>query len=494
MFKKILVANRGEIAVRIIRACRDMGIETVALYSRNDRDSLHVRLADECMPVLSQQRYADQDEVLAIAEATGADAIHPGYGFLAEQPDFVRACVEKGIAFIGPPPEVIEQLQNKIDTMETVSSAGYLVPSHSEAAVGENEDELLQAMADDVGYPLVLKGCSGGRGRGSRVVFSADALMETARIARREAFKIYGNTRLYVEKAIAPSHYVAVQILGDQQGNIVHLGEREGSLLLHNQKMLEESPAPCLNDEQRERLWEAALVIAGLFNYENAGTVEFLVDNEGQFYFTEIKARIQIEHPVSEMVSRVDIVREQIRIAAGQPLPFTQAEVKLRGVAMQSRINAEDPWNNFLPSPGRLESFRLPGGPGLRIDTYGYNGCQVHVRFDPLLANVVAWAEDRTECITRLRRAIEEFKIAGVQTNLPLHLRILSDEDFLAGTYDTNLLTRLDLDGGSQRESVRKDLAVAAAVAFLLRNKTRRTALPDRIRSGWHRSSRRLPV
>ena len=494
MFKRILVANRGEIAVRIIRACRDMGIDTVALYSHNDRESLHVRLADECMPVLSQARYADQDEVLAIAEKTDVDAIHPGYGFLAEQPDFARRCEEKGIAFIGPPPSVIEQLQSKIDTMETVSSAGYLVPPHSETAADEGEDELLLSMANDIGYPLVLKGCSGGRGRGSRVAFSADDVLKMAHIARREANKIYGNTLLYVEKAIAPSHYVAVQILGDNEGNIVHLGEREGSLLLHNQKMMEESPAPCLDPDKREQLWSAAIAIAKLVNYQNAGAVEFLVDGDGQFYFTEIKARIQIEHPVSEMVSGVDIVREQIRIAAGQSLPFTQDAVKLRGVAMQARVNAEDPWNKFMPSPGTLERFRLPGGPGLRVDTYGYDGCRVHVRFDPLLANVVAWGEDRSACTTRLRRAIEEFKIVGVQTNLPLHLRILGDMDFLAGNYDTNFMSRLDLDQDGQNDDVRKDLAVAAAVAFMLRNKTRKVALPDRVRSGWHRSSRRLPV
>ncbi len=317
MFKKILVANRGEIAVRIVRACRDMGIETVALYSRNDRESLHVRLADECKPVFSELRYADMDEVLAIAKEMGADAIHPGYGFLAEQPAFARACAENGIAFIGPPPEVIEQLQNKINSMETVSRAGFMVPPHSETAVGEDDTELLHRLADEMGFPLVLKGSSGGRGRGSRVVFSSDELDDVALIARREASKIYGSTDLYLEKVIAPSHYVAVQILGDQHGNLIHLGEREGSLLLHNQKLVEESPAPCLAQDQRERLWDAALEIAKLFHYQNAGTVEFLVDSEGRFYFTEIKSRIQIEHPVSEMVSGVDIIREQIRIAAG---------------------------------------------------------------------------------------------------------------------------------------------------------------------------------
>ncbi len=494
MFKKILVANRGEIAVRIVRACRDMGIETVALYSRNDRESLHVRLADECKPVLSDLRYADMDEVLAIAVETGADAIHPGYGFLAEQPAFARACVENGIAFIGPPPEVIEKLQNKINSMETVSRAGFLAPPHSETTVGEDDADLLQTLADEMGYPLVLKGCSGGRGRGSRVVFSRDELEDVALIARREAFKIYGSTDLYLEKVIVPSHYVAVQILGDRQGNLIHLGEREGSLLLHNQKMVEESPAPCLTAGQRQRLWDAALEIARLFDYQNAGTVEFLVDSEGRFYFTEIKSRIQIEHPVSEAVSGVDIVREQIRIAAGEPLPCTQDDVTLRGVSMQVRINAEDPWNNYLPSPGRLDTFRLPGGPGVRVDTYGYTGCQVHVRFDPLLANVVVWGEDRDECITRMQRAIQDFKIVGVQTDLPLHLWILEEPAFVEGRYDTTFLSRESFDRKTDDPKMQRDLAVAAAVAFMLRNQVRKVTTPERTMSGWHRSSRRLPV
>jgi len=494
MFKKILVANRGEIAVRIVRACRDMGIETVALYSRNDRESLHVRLADECKPVFSERRYADMDEVLAIAKETGADAIHPGYGFLAEQPAFARACVENGIAFIGPPPEVIEQLQNKIKSMETVSRAGYMVPPHSETTIGENDSAMLHATAEEMGFPLVLKGSRGGRGRGSRVVFSREELDDVALIARREAFMIYGSTDLYLEKVIVPSHYVAVQLLGDKDGNLIHLGEREGSLLLHNQKLVEESPAPCLTQGQRERLWDAALEIARLFHYQNAGTVEFLVDSEGRFYFTEIKSRIQIEHPVSEMVSGVDIMREQIRIAAGESLPCEQDEVTLRGVSMQVRINAEDPWNNYLPSPGRLETFRLPGGPSVRVDTYGYTGCRVHVRFDPLLANVVAWGEDREECITRLRRAIQDFKIVGVQTNLPLHLWILSESAFVSGRYDTTFMSREAFDRSVHDPAMHRDLAVVAAVAFLLRNQVREVTTPERTKSGWHRSSRRLPV
>lgn len=497
MFKKILVANRGEIAVRVMRACRDMGIETVALYAPSERDSLHVRLADECAPVVSDLRYGDMDEVLEIAARTGADAIHPGYGFLAESPEFARRCAATGITFIGPPADVIEALQNKIGTMEAVRSAGFNVPPHSETAATSQEFGRLASMADELGYPLVVKACNGGRGRGSRVAVNRAMLAELAPVAHREAAKIYGSDQLYLEKVIAPSHYVAVQIVADKQGNMIHLGEREGSLLWHNQKLIEESPAPCLTPGQRARLWDAAIEIAKLFNYENVGTVEFLVDGEGRFYFTEMKARIQIEHPVSEMVSGVDIVHEQIRIAAGLPLHTDQAGVRLQGWAMQCRINAEDPWNNFLPSPGTLERFRLPGGPGVRVDTYGYAGCHVPMRYDSLLANVVTWADTREACIIRARRALEDFKVVGVQTILAMHLQILSDPDFIQGTYDTNYMRRWRREGAAHSgldPRMARDLAAAAAVAFTLRHQSGKSTTPDRFAGGWHRSSRRLPA
>ncbi len=494
MFKKVLVANRGEIAVRIIRACRDMGIETVALYSGNDRNSLHVRIADECMAVKSELRYGDAEEVLEIARRTGADAIHPGYGFLAEEPEFARACAEAGITFIGPKPEVLEALRNKIQAMETVRRAGFNVPAYSETAVPGSDTERLAAMADDLGYPLVVKSNRGGRGRGSRVIHSQAEMKQRLAVAEAEAQRIYGNDLLYLERAIEPSYYVAVQVLADTQGNIIHLGEREGSVLLHNQKLIEESPAPCLGDEQRTRLWQAALEIARLFAYENAGTVEFIVDREGRFYFTEMKGRIQIEHPVSEMVSDVDIVREQICIAAGDPLSRRQEDVELRGHAMQCRINAEDPWNRYLPSPGELRRFRLPGGLHVRVDTYGYVGCRVPVRFDPLLANVVVWGQTRAECLQRMRRALEDFKIVGVQTNLPLHIHILNTPEFVAGNCDiSHTLTEREFTARQGLPDFRRDLAAAAAVAFVLRREGAKPTTPARLSSGWHRSSRRLP-
>jgi acetyl/propionyl-CoA carboxylase alpha subunit len=494
MFKKILVANRGEIAVQVIRVCRDMGIQTVALFSSTERDSLHVRLADECMPVLSEKRYADADEVLAIAQRTGADAIYPGYGFLSEEADFIDMCAAAGIAFIGPPAEVVRACKIKLAMMALAEEAGYQTPVHSPEPATVAEMAKLTEMAAAVGYPLVVKSCSGGRGRGSRVVDRPENLAVVAEIAAREAERIFGNDKLYLERAISPSHYVVVQILADAHGNIVHLGEREGSVLLHNQKLIEESPAPCLNDEQRARLWAEAVEIARRVNYQGAAGVEFLVDEAGDFYFTEIKARIQIEHAVSGMVAGVNIVQEQIRVAAGDPLSFRQDEVELRGCAIECRINAEDPWHGFMPSPGTLRSFRLPGGPGVRVDTYGYAGCTVPQRYDPLLANVIVKAKSRPAAVQRLRRALQDFKIVGVQTNVPMHLQIVEHPAFVAGEYDTNFMRRLDFAEPDLDEETRRDLAVAVAVAFAARSDLSRPSVPDRVTSGWHRSSRRLPV
>lgn len=494
MFKKILIANRGEIAVRIIRTCREMGIATVALYTLADRDSLHVRLADEAMLLHSPLRYGDADEVLAVAKQLGADAIHPGYGFLAEEADFAERCANDGITFIGPSAKIIRSLRNKLEAMETVRQAGYSVPTYVQLPDGELEDAYLQQRAAEIGYPMVVKSARGGRGRGARVVMKADKLQEAVQTARREAAMIYGDKRLYLERAIAPSHYVVVQVLADMQGNMVHLGEREGSLLRHNQKLIEESPAPSLNDDQRARLWTMAMDIARLFHYQNTGAVEFLVDGAGNLHFTEIKGRIQIEHAVSEMVSDVDIVREQIRIAAGEPLSKTQDEIHLSGWAMECRINAEDPWNDYLPSPGRLTRFRLPQGPDVRVDTYGYVGCEIPQRFDPLLANLIVRGDTREACVHRLRRALQEFRVVGVQTNLPLHLQILHDPAFESGQYDTRFMHAFRFDTKFRDEEMHSDLAAMVAVAYALRGRVGKSVVPETVRSGWHRSARRLPV
>jgi acetyl/propionyl-CoA carboxylase alpha subunit len=393
---------------------------------------------------------------------------------------------------------VTRSLRNKIEAMDTVKRAGYSVPLYAEldsgSAAGDQDEAYLAQRAEEVGYPLVVKSARGGRGRGARVVLKAEQLLEAVDAARREAQMIYGDDHLYLEKGIAPSHYVAVQILADSHGNMVHLGEREGSLLRHNQKLIEESPAPSLNDTQRTALWQMALDIARLFRYQNAGAVEFLVDEGGNFHFTELKGRIQIEHAVSEMVSDVDIVAEQIRIAAGEPLGRQQADIRLSGWAMQCRVNAEDPWNDYLPSPGLLTRFRLPQGPGVRVDTYGYAGCEIPQRFDPLLANLIVRSETREDCVQRLRRALQEFRIVGVQTNLPLHMQILHDEQFVAGDYDTRYMTRFQFETKCRDEEVRKDLAAMVAVAYALRGHIGKPQTPERIQTGWHRSARRLPV
>jgi acetyl/propionyl-CoA carboxylase alpha subunit len=495
MFKKILIANRGEIATRIIRTCREMGILTVALYTSADRDSLHVRLADEAHMLHSPNRYGDADEVLAIAQKTGAAAIHPGYGFLAEEAGFAERCADEGIVFIGPPPSVIRSVRDKIEAMEAVKRAGYRVPLYADLPGADAEEAALQQAANSVGYPLIVKSARGGRGRGARVVMRADGLSEAVRAARYEAELIYGDDHLYVERAIAPSHYLAVQVLADAHGNIVHLGEREGSLLRHNQKLIEESPSPLLNPEQRAALWSTAIDIARLFKFQNTGSIEFLVDGAGNFHFTEVKARIQIEHGVSEMVSGVDIVREQIRIAAGEPLSRSQQEIRLDGWAMQCRINAEDPWNEYLPSPGRLTRFRLPQGPDVRVDTYGYVGCAIPERFDSLLANLIVKGDDRAMCLSRMQRALMEFRIIGVQTNVALHKQIIQNPGFVSGKYDTTFMSRFRFDvGANTSEEACQDLAAIIAVAYLLRRRVGSPVVPERVKSGWHRSARRLPV
>ena len=493
MFKKILIANRGEIATRIIRTCWEMGIQTVALYTQNDRDSLHMRLADEAIQLHSPKRYGDEDEVLAIAHRLGADAIHPGYGFLAEEADFAERCAAEGIAFIAPPPKVMRAVRDKIGALETVQQAGYCVPFCVALPDPSDDGEATKRIAEEIGYPLVVKSARGGRGRAARVVMQADTLLEAVRSARREAEMVYGSDQVYLERVIAPSHYLVVQVLGDSYGNLIHLGEREGSLVRHNQKLIEESPSPALDDDQRVALWSVAVDIARMFDFQNTGAVEFLVDSAGNFHFTEIKARIQIEHGVSEMLSGVDIVREQIRIAAGEPLEKSQEEIHLSGWAMQCRINAEDPWNNYLPSPGRLTRFRIPQGPDVRVDSYGYAGCQIPQRYDSLLANLIIRGATRELCLERLRRALGEFRIVGVQTTIPLHSQIVFHPSFAEGRYDTGFMSRFRFDMNHRTLETRRDLAAMMAVAYIMRRREGQPVVPDRVKTGWHRSARRLP-
>jgi acetyl/propionyl-CoA carboxylase alpha subunit len=494
MFKKILIANRGEIAVRIVRECRDMGIWTVALYDASDRDSLHVRLADECVELRSALGYLDGPQIIKIAQETGCEAIHPGYGFLAEQPEFVAACEQAGVVFIGPSSQVMTALRMKIELLETVKAAGFATTDHSSVSFHRHEQELYRAEAEALGFPLIVKACSGGRGRATRLVRDPAHLDKAVQQSATEARVVFGDDSLYLERAILPANFVDVQVLADQHGNMVHLGEREGSIQRNNQKLVCESPAPGLTQALRARLHDTALQIARLLNCNNAVTVEFLLDQNGNLYFTELKGRITVEHPVTEMVTRRDLVREQIEIAAGKRLSITQEDVRLRGAAIQCRINAEDPWNHYLPSPGVLHHFRLPGGPRVRVDTYGYSSCPVPVRYDPILAKLVVWGEDRPAAVQRMLRSLQDFVITGVRTNLPIFQRIMRDPDFAAGVYNTEFMRRPMLSAPDDApDEVLRDLAVAAAVAYAMRTQGRQAVMPQQFLQGWHRASRQLP-
>ncbi len=493
MFKKILIANRGEIAVRIIRTCREMGIRTVAVYEISDRQSLHVRLADEAVRLPSHHSFMEPEWMLGIAQEVGADAVHPGYGFLAEDAGFIRACEAAGIAFIGPPADVVEAARTKISALETVRAAGIPTVVHSTRSFADDEFEELQAEAERLGYPLVVKSCRGGRGRGERLVDHPEQLAEIVRRSQVEAKAVYGNKQLYLERAILPAHQVGVQIAADQYGAIVHLGEREGSIIHNNQKIVEETPALCISDEQRPALLAAAVRIARLFNYQNLGTVEFLVDEAGEFYFSEIKSRIQIEHTMTEIVTRIDLVREQIRVAAGEPLGYAQEDIDLRGWAIMCRVQAEDPFRRYMPSPGHLRRVRLPGGPEVRVDTYLYCGCDVPPYYDPIIGKVTVWAADRPACINRMRRALEDFTIIGAPTNLPLLLKLMRVPEFVEGNYTTAILQRpLDETEAPDSETARRDLAAVMAV---LHARHRESFVPQQSElttSGWHRASRRV--
>jgi len=492
MFGKILIANRGEIAVRIIRTCRDMGIRAVALYEHDDRGSLHVRLADEAVELVSGSGYLDQAAVLKAALDTGVDAIHPGYGFLAERLDFIEACQQAGVVFIGPPLDLMRAQQDKLAVLERVRAAGFTTTDYAPRSFTSAEFDELHAAADRLGYPIAVKSCLGGRGRGAYTAQSAQQLDRALRRSQTEAQTVYGDQRFYVERPISPAHLIGVQIIGDAFGNIVHLGEREGSLQRGNQKMIEEAPAPCLSQPQREQLWQTAVDIAKLLEFRSAATIEFTGDDAGHFHFTEVKPRIQIEHGVSELISDVDIVREQIRVAAGLPLSVTQADIQFRGHAISSRITAEDPWRHYLPSPGVLRRVRLPGGHGLRVETYAYSGCTVPAQYDPIVVKVMAWGRDREASVHRLKRALDEIALIGPPTTLPIHQLIVRHPEFVSGRYNTDSLKR-ELPEDALSEAEARDLAVAAAIAYARRNLAAQPSSPERWQTGWHRSSRRLP-
>ncbi len=441
--EKVLIANRGEIAVRVIRACRELGLSTVAVYSEADEDAGHVRRADEAVCIgkpAARHSYLNIDELLAAAGQTGADAIHPGYGFLSESVRFATACASTGITFVGPSAEAIEQMGDKAVARRIAHEADVPIVPGTDGA-GDIGDAL--SVADEVGYPLLIKAAAGGGGRGIRVVRTADEFAEAVSGAAREAESAFGDGALYVEKLLEDARHVEVQVLGDHHGNVIHLFERECSLQRRRQKLLEEGPSPALRPETRRELCDAAVRLARQVGYASAGTVEFLVDRDGNFYFMEMNTRLQVEHGVTEMITGVDLVREQLLVAAGEELSLGQSAVTLSGSSIEFRINAEDPDQGFMPSPGLITNVELPGGPGVRMDTAVYSGYTVVPYYDSLIGKLIVWAPTREQAILRGRRALEELRIDGIKTTIPLHLRLMEDDNVKSGEFHTQYLEQI---------------------------------------------------
>jgi acetyl-CoA carboxylase biotin carboxylase subunit len=474
MFNKILIANRGEIAVRIARACREMGITSAAVFSDADRAALHVRLADEAYrigPAPSRESYLRIEKVMEAARRAGCDALHPGYGFLAENPELARACTAHNIAFIGPSPEAMERLGSKTAARQLASRAGVpMVPGTKDPI--ENLSDAGK-IARELGYPVLLKAVSGGGGKGMRMVTAHSEMAGAWRDAASEALNAFGDARLYLEKYVDRPRHIEIQIFGDAHGHIVHLGERECSVQRRHQKVIEESPSPVMTPELRRAMGEAAVRLAKEAGYANAGTVEFLVDPARNFYFLEVNTRLQVEHPVTEMVTGLDLVKLQIRVASGELLPFSQEDIKLSGHAVECRLYAEDPSNQFFPSPGAVLSRRAPSGPGIRLDDGVYEGFTVSTEYDPMLGKLIAWGQDREEAVARLARALEEHSVTGIKTNSGLLLGILRDPEFLRGEISTrwldeklpHLLAEMQTQ---ERDVVAEDAAILAALLHSL--------------------------
>ncbi len=496
MFRKILIANRGEIAVRVIRACRDMGIRPVAVYSEADRAARHVRFADEAYRIggaAAADSYLRIDRVLAAAKRCGAEAIHPGYGFLSENADFAAACQQAGLRFIGPPADAIRSMGVKTQARKIMAAAGVPVVPGTPAAAGD----LAQAAqyAERVGYPVMLKAAAGGGGMGMRQVEDDSGLASAWEQARGEALKAFGDDSIYIEKAIVRPRHVEVQILADHHGRVVHLGERECSLQRRRQKVLEETPSPWIEEHPRvrERLCAAAVAAAKAAGYANAGTVEFLLDQRGRFYFLEMNTRLQVEHPVTELVTGTDLVKEQILVAAGRKLQLRQEDIRFRGHAMQCRVYAEDPRAGFLPSPGRIDRLTLPEGPGIRVDCGAEEGWSVPLEYDPLIAKLCAWGQTRTEVIARLQRALSEFRVGGIATTLDLFRQILADRRFQRAEFDTGFLEREFAMRPPDPSGPPAEVRLAAMLAVIRASQAERQTAsgpPDRKRSLWNARGR----
>jgi len=437
MFEKVLIANRGEIALRIIRACRELGLKSVAVHSTADRDALHVKFADESVcigPPPSSESYLLPKALIAAAEITDADAVHPGYGFLAENADFAQICLDHGLFWIGPPPKVIEKMGDKAEAKRTMQAAGCPVVPGWDGPVS-NSSEARKA-AEEIGLPVMIKAVAGGGGRGMRLITRLENFESTFEMARAEAEAAFNNGDLYIEKAIVEPRHIEIQLLGDGQGHCIHLGERDCTTQRRHQKLIEETPSPVVSEELRQRMGKVAAQAAASLGYASAGTMEFLVDRDFNFYFMEMNTRIQVEHPITEQVTGLDLVKQQLRVALGDALP-DQRKIRLRGHAIECRINAEDPARSFLPCPGTILALHVPGGPGVRVDTHIYQGYTIPPYYDSLIAKLIAYGNDRSEALARMRRALDEFVVEGVRTTIPFHRSVLNNPRFIAGDIHT---------------------------------------------------------
>ncbi len=497
MFKKILIANRGEIAVRVIRACRELGIGTVAVYSEADRSALHVRVADEawCIgPPPAGESYLRMDKILEVARKTEAEGIHPGYGFLAENAEFAERCAQEGITFIGPNPRAIRLMGNKTTSRAAVAEMDVpLVPGMKENLIDE---EHAQKWAEEIGFPLMLKAAAGGGGKGMRKIDDPRELLNAFRAARSEALKSFGDDAVYMERYIENPRHVEIQVLGDRHGNIIHVGERECSIQRRHQKVLEESPSPIVDEEMRRRMGEAAIAAARSVDYDSAGTVEFIVSGKTRdFFFLEMNTRLQVEHPVTEMVTGIDLCQEMIRIAAGERLSIEQKDVVIRGHAIECRVYAEDPDNNFLPTPGRIVGLRIPGGPGVRDESGMYEGFEVPIHYDPMISKLVVWGKDRESAIQRCRRALSEYIVKGIKTTIPFHARVMLNEHFIRGEFDTTFIdTEFRVEDAAREKPFEKIAVVAAAInAFRIDQQKAKAAMAGgetRAMNPWKMSGR----
>ena len=492
MFKKILIANRGEIAVRVMRACREMGITSVAVFSDADRASLHVLKADEAYhigPAAAAESYLNFHKILEVAKQSGADAIHPGYGFLSENAKFAQACADARVKFIGPTAAAMEAMGSKTRARQAMETAG--IPFVPGTSRGLESAEQARQVAGKIGYPIMLKAAAGGGGKGMRLVHQPEELESALESAKSEAQRAFGDGEVYIEKAIINPRHIEMQILADEHGHTVYLGERECSIQRRHQKVLEESPSPIVDAEMRRRMGEVAVRVAEAAGYTNAGTVEFLVDQEKNFYFLEMNTRLQVEHPVTELTTGWDLVHLQIRIAAGESLPFRQEEIAVRGHAIECRIYAEDPDNNYFPSPGKITLLAVPSGPGIREDSGMYEGWTVPIEYDPLLAKLIGYGSDRTQAISRLVRAMHEYFVGGIKTNISLFQRILRDSEFVAGKIDTGYLDRLLKSGVPVAQRGDAGIAAIAAGVFeMLDSQTTDRGQPTPAISGWKRMAR----